>query len=151
MPTGLADLDGDAPAVGGIVVIRRDADPRAVIQRVKGVLDKLRPGLRHSIELITVYDRSELADARRPHAACARSPRRSRSWCWSSSSSSCTRAARSIPLTTLPMVLLLTFAGMWVLGVPATIMSLGGIGIALGMAVDADVVALEACHRRLEG
>jgi Cu(I)/Ag(I) efflux system membrane protein CusA/SilA len=29
-------------------------------------------------------------------------------------------------------------------------MSLGGIGIALGMAVDADVVALEACHRRLE-
>ena len=49
------------------------------------------------------------------------------------------------------MVLLLTFAGMWVLGVPATIMSLGGIGIALGMAVDADVVALEACHRRLEG
>ena len=40
---------------------------------------------------------------------------------------------------------------MWLLGVPATIMSLGGIGIALGMAVDADVVALEACHRRLEG
>jgi Cu(I)/Ag(I) efflux system membrane protein CusA/SilA len=29
-------------------------------------------------------------------------------------------------------------------------MSLGGIGIALGMAVDADIVALEACHRRLE-
>src|SRR6185312_15014979 len=26
----------------------------------------------------------------------------------------------------------------------------GGIGIALGMAVDADIVALEACHRRLE-
>ena len=29
-------------------------------------------------------------------------------------------------------------------------MSLGGIAIALGMAVDADLVALEACHRRLE-
>ena len=47
-------------------------------------------------------------------------------------------------------MLLPTFAAMWLLGVPATIMSLGGIGIALGMAVDADVVALEACHRRLE-
>src|SRR5204862_6137369 len=35
-------------------------------------------------------------------------------------------------------------------GVSATIMSLGGLGIALGIAVDADVVALEACHRRLE-
>ena len=55
-----------------------------------------------------------------------------------------------VPLATLPLVLLLTFAAMWLLGVSATIMSLGGIGIALGMAVDADVVALEACHRRLE-
>jgi Cu(I)/Ag(I) efflux system membrane protein CusA/SilA len=55
-----------------------------------------------------------------------------------------------VPLATLPMVLFLTFAGMRLLGVPATIMSLGGIGIALGMAVDADVVALEACHRRIE-
>ncbi len=55
-----------------------------------------------------------------------------------------------VPLMTLPLVLLLTFGGMRILGVPATIMSLGGIGIALGMAVDADVVALEACHRRLE-
>ena len=55
-----------------------------------------------------------------------------------------------VPLVTLPVVLLLTFGAMWLLGVPATIMSLGGIGIALGMAVDADVVALEACHRRLE-
>jgi copper/silver efflux system protein len=150
MPTGLADVDGAASAVGGIVVIKRDADPKVVIERVKGVIEKLRPGLRHPIELITVYDRSELADA---------------------VGHTLLRAlaeeiavvvliilifllhARSalIPLTTLPMVLLLTFAGMWVLGVPATIMSLGGIGIALGMAVDADVVALEACHRRLEG
>jgi Cu(I)/Ag(I) efflux system membrane protein CusA/SilA len=39
---------------------------------------------------------------------------------------------------------------MWLCGVSATIMSLGGIGIALGMAVDADVVALEASHRWLE-
>ncbi len=48
------------------------------------------------------------------------------------------------------MVVLLTFAAMWALGIPATIMSLGGIAIALGMAVDADLVALEACHRHLE-
>ena len=51
---------------------------------------------------------------------------------------------------TLPVVLLITFAAMRLLDVPATIMSFAGIGIALGMAVDADVVALEACHRRLE-
>ena len=40
---------------------------------------------------------------------------------------------------------------MRLLDVPATLMiALGGMGIALGIAVDADVVALEACHRRLE-
>jgi Cu(I)/Ag(I) efflux system membrane protein CusA/SilA len=61
-------------------------------------------------------------------------------------------SARSalVPLLTLPLVLFFTFGAMWIAGVQATIMSLGGIGIALGMAVDADVVALEACHRRLE-
>jgi Cu(I)/Ag(I) efflux system membrane protein CusA/SilA len=55
-----------------------------------------------------------------------------------------------LPLLTLPFVVLLAFAAMRALNVPATIMSVGGIGIALGMAVDADIVALEACHRRLE-
>ena len=51
---------------------------------------------------------------------------------------------------TLPLVVLLTFAAMRLCGIPATVMSLGGIAIALGMAVDAELVALEACHRRLE-
>ena len=55
-----------------------------------------------------------------------------------------------VPMLTLPLVVLLTFAAMRLFGVPATVMSLGGIAIALGMAVDADLVALEACHRRLE-
>src|SRR5262249_56274626 len=54
-------------------------------------------------------------------------------------------------LTALGVVVVVTFGGMWLAGVSATVMSLGGIAIALGMAVDADVVALEACHRRLEG
>ena len=55
-----------------------------------------------------------------------------------------------VPMLTLPLVVLLAFVAMRLLGVPATVMSLGGIAIALGMAVDADLVALEACHRRLE-
>jgi copper/silver efflux system protein len=149
MPTGLADLDGLLPAVGGIVVAGRDADPASLIESVRRTLDELRPRLPATVRLVTVYDRLDLV----------------------------TRVGRTllralgeeiavvvlvilmfllhlrsalVPLTTLPLVLLLTFAGLWALGVPATVMSLGGIGIALGMAVDADVVALEACHRRLE-
>jgi Cu(I)/Ag(I) efflux system membrane protein CusA/SilA len=157
MLTGYADLDGEAAALGGIVIARRDADPTKIIPEVKRVLDGLRakltpgnvPHQRATIEIVTAYDRLDLV---------------------SRVESTLLRAlgeeiavvvlvilmfllhVRSalIPLSTLPFVLLLTFGGMWLAGVPATIMSLGGIGIALGMAVDADVVSLEACHRRLE-
>jgi Cu(I)/Ag(I) efflux system membrane protein CusA/SilA len=149
MPTGLADLDGEAPAVGGIVVAHRNADVVRVVEAVKRTLEDLRPKLKNGVELVTVYDRTELVTA---------------------AGHTLLRAlgeeivvvvavillflmhARSalVPLATLPLVLLLTFAGMYLLGVSATIMSLGGIAIALGLAVDAEVVALEACHRRLE-
>jgi copper/silver efflux system protein len=157
MLTGYADFDGEVAALGAIVVARRDADPATLIPEVKRVLDDLRdeltpanvPHQEATVRIVTAYDRSDLVTraGRTLHAALgeeiavvvlvilmfllhARSA--------------------LIPLTTLPVVLFLTFGAMWLFGVPATIMSLGGIGIALGMAVDADVVALEACHRRLE-
>jgi copper/silver efflux system protein len=150
MPTGVADLSGDrkASVVGGIVIVDREADPAAVVEEVKRTLDELAPQLKRA-RIVTIYDRSDFIERigetlRRAlteevavvvvvillfllHARSA-----------------------LIPLTTLPIVLLLTFGGMWLLGVPATVMSLGGIGIALGMAVDAEVVALEASHRSLE-
>jgi len=59
-------------------------------------------------------------------------------------------ASALVPMVTLPFIVLLTFAALRLFGVPVTVMSLGGIAIALGLAVDADLVALEACHRRLE-
>lgn len=149
MPSGIADLSGIQPAVGGIVVARRDADLPSLLTQVRRTLEEHRAQLRGGTRLVTVYDRSDLIGRIQQtllralgeevgvvalvilvfllHARSA-----------------------LVPLATLPLVLLLTFAAMRVLGVPATVMSLGGIGIALGMAVDADVVALEACHRRLE-
>jgi Cu(I)/Ag(I) efflux system membrane protein CusA/SilA len=149
MPTGLADLGGGFQAVGGIVVARADANFASVVEEVKRTLDRERARLPAEVQLVTTYDRLDLIDR---------------------VGTTLIRAlgeevgvvvlvivmfllhGRSalVPLATLPLVLLMTFGAMWALGVPATIMSLGGIGIALGMAVDADVVALEACHRRLE-
>ena len=149
MPLGIADLGGAPATIGGIVVAKRDADPRAVIEAVKRTLDGLRPRLPRNVDLVTVYDRLDLAD-RVEHTLL-------RALCEEVAVVALVIVAfllhgRSalVPLMTLPLVLFLTFIGMRILGVPATIMSLGGIGIALGMAVDADVVALEACHRRLE-
>ncbi len=150
MPLGIADLGGAPATVGGIVVARRDADPKAIIGRVKQTLDALRPRLPRSVELVTVYDRLDLAN-RVDHTLL-------RALCEEVAVVALVVVvfllhARSalVPLLTLPLVVLLTFGGMRLLGVPSTITSLGGIGIALGMAVDADVVALEACHRRAEG
>ncbi len=149
MPNGLSDFAGTWPAVGGIVIAKRNANLGPLIRGARLALESVRARLPAGVRLVTVYDRLDLA----------------------------TRAERTLlgalaeevavvvlvilifllhpksallPLLTLPLVLLGTFAAMAVLGTAATIMSLAGIGIALGMAVDADVVALEACHRRLE-
>ena len=150
MANGVAELGGYAQVVGGIVVARRDADPAAVIAGVKHTLEGARAHLPKGTELVVVYDRSELARRveRTLLAALAEEvgvvvvvvllflmhgP------------------SALLPLVTLPLVVLLTSLAMWIIGIPATVMSLGGIGIALGMAVDADIIALEACHRRIEG
>jgi Cu(I)/Ag(I) efflux system membrane protein CusA/SilA len=149
MASGVADIDGNIPVVGGIVIATRDADVSALIARVKQVIDRERPRLPTGVELVVVYDRSELA-GRIEHTLFRALAEEVavvviivlmfllHGW------------SALVPLATLPLVVLLTFTAMWVLGVPATVMSLGGIGIALGMAVDADLVALEACHRWLE-
>ena len=149
MPTGIADVDGLGQIVVGTVIARRDADPAAVIAGAKQVIDRARGHLPPNTKLGVLYDRSELTGrvGRTLVRALAEEvamvalvillfllhP-----------------ASALVPLATLPLVVLLAFAGMWALGVPATVMSLGGVAIALGMAVDAELVALEACHRRLE-
>jgi Cu(I)/Ag(I) efflux system membrane protein CusA/SilA len=149
MPNGLADLGGAYGVVGGIVIAERDADLSSVIERVKRALDQKRAELPPDVQVVTVYDRSEVVGRVGKTLVRALGEEiavvvlvilvfllHGRS--------------ALVPLLTLPLVLLLTFGAMWILKVPATLMSLGGMGIALGMAVDADVVALEACHRRLE-
>jgi Cu(I)/Ag(I) efflux system membrane protein CusA/SilA len=162
MPTGMADVAG-VKAVGGIVIARRDANLEKLVEEVKQTIARESRKLPHraadpgrmdsgaaaDVHVATTYDRTDLAKRSRHTLLRALGEEvfvvvlvilvfllHGRS--------------ALVPLVTLPVVLLLTFGAMWILGVPATIMSLGGIGIALGMAVDADIVALEASHRRLE-
>jgi Cu(I)/Ag(I) efflux system membrane protein CusA/SilA len=149
MPTGMADFNGVLSAVGGIVVAKRDADPAALVERVKRTLEELRPRLPRGVQIITVYDRLDLV-TRAGHTLLRALAEEVAVVVLVILMFLLHARSALVPLATLPLVLLLTFGGMWLLGVSATIMSLGGIAIALGMAVDADVVALEACHRRLE-
>jgi Cu(I)/Ag(I) efflux system membrane protein CusA/SilA len=150
MPLGIADYGGASATVGGIVVARRGADPRAIIESVEKKLAALRRQLPRGIELVTVYNRLDLAD-RVEHTLLHALGEEVAVVAIVILAFLLHASSAVVPLLTLPLVVLLAFAGMRLLGVPATVMSLGGIGIALGMAIDADVVALEACHRRLEG
>src|SRR6266542_4230324 len=55
-----------------------------------------------------------------------------------------------LPIISLPIAVTLAFIPMYLLNIPATIMSLGGIAIAVGATVDAEIVMIEACHKKLE-
>ena len=148
-PPGLADLGGER-AVGGIVIARRDADVAALVRQVKLAIDREHRRFSRDVQVVTVYDRSVLSNRTHRTLAAALAEEVSVVALVIFVFLLHPRSAL-VPLVTLPAVLVLTFAGMWIFGVSATIMSLGGIGIALGLAVDADVVALEASHRWLEG
>ena len=149
MPYGVADVGGGTPAIGGIVIARRDANLPELIDQVRATLARERARLPAEVQLITAYDRLDVADRVQDNLLHALAEEVAMVALILLVFLLHGRSA-AVPLATLPLVVLLTFAAMWLAGVPATIMSLGGIAIALGMAVDADIVALEACHRRLE-
>jgi Cu(I)/Ag(I) efflux system membrane protein CusA/SilA len=149
MPIGITDLGGDPQVAGGIVIAKRDADPRAVIGAVERKLREAQKHLPRNITIVTIYSRLDLAN-RVEHTLLRALAEEVGVVVLVILMFLLHGRSALAPALTLPLVLLMTFAGMYLFGVPATIMSLGGIGIALGMAVDADVVALEACHRRLE-
>src|SRR4030095_88905 len=55
-----------------------------------------------------------------------------------------------LPILSLPISVALAFIPMALLDIPSTIMSLGGIAIAIGATVDAEIVMIAASHKKLE-
>jgi Cu(I)/Ag(I) efflux system membrane protein CusA/SilA len=147
---GLADLDGRGETVGAIVVARYGENALDVIGRVKERLSELSSALPEGVEVVTTYDRSSLIE------------RAIDTLKHSLFEEGLTVSlvillfllhVRSalLPIVTLPIAVLLSFVPMYLLDIPATIMSLGGIAIAVGATVDAEIVMIEACHKKLEG
>lgn len=146
---GLADLDGRGEVVGAIVIMRYDENALDVIGRVDDKLTELRRTLPAGVEVVTTYDRSGLI-------ARAIATLRGSLIEEGLVVSLCIilflfhfRSAL-LPIISLPLAVLLAAIPMAILGVPATIMSLGGIAIAVGATVDAEIVMVEACHKKLE-
>ena len=146
---GIAELDGEGEAVGGIVVMRYGENALNVIRRVKAKIEEIGPALPEGIEIVPVYDRSALI--LRSIATLRR-----------------TLAEESIvvslviivfllhlpsalrAIVTLPLAVVMSFIPMHYLGLTSNIMSLGGIAIAIGVMVDESVVMVENVHKRLE-
>lgn len=146
---GVGELNGEGEAVGGIVIMRAGKNALKVIDGVKARLEQLKPGLPEGVEIVEVYDRSNLIN---------------------NAIDNLTRKlveefivvalvclvflfhfrSAFVAIVSLPLGVLISFIVMNHQGVNANIMSLGGIAIAIGAMVDAALVMIENAHKKLE-
>lgn len=146
---GIADLDGQGEAVGGIVIMQAGQNPLEVVNAVKAKLAQLQKTLPAGVKLVTTYDRSKLITS-------SISELGDKLWqesviialvcfvfLWSFRSS-------LVAIVSLPLGILFAFGLMHWQGINANIMSLGGIAIAIGAMVDAAIVMIENFHQHLQ-
>jgi len=149
MRRGVSELDGAGEAVGGVVILRSGKNARATIAAVKARLEELKSSLPKGVEIVPVYDRSQLIERAVDNLThklieefivvalvCAL-------FLWHLRSA-------LVAIIALPLGILAAFIVMRVQGINANIMSLGGIAIAIGAMVDAAVVMIENAHKKLE-
>ncbi|MDH4181708.1 MAG: CusA/CzcA family heavy metal efflux RND transporter, partial [Betaproteobacteria bacterium] len=146
---GIAELDGEGEVTGGIVVMRSGKNALATIDAVKAKLQQLKPGLPAGVEVVPVYDRSDLI--KRSIATVENTLLEQ----FAVVAVICVvflfhlRSA-FVAIVALPLGVMAAYIVMYYQGITANIVSLGGIAIAIGEMVDAAVVMVENAHRRLE-
>ncbi len=146
---GLAELNGQGEVVSGIAIQRYGENALSVIENVKEKIAEIAPSLPDDVRIESVYDRSQLI--LRAIATLER-----------------TLIEESIivalvcivfllhvrsalvAIIMLPVGVLMAFIAMHALGINSTIMSLGGIAIAVGAMIDAAIVMIENAHKHLE-
>ncbi len=147
---GAAELDGQGEAVGGIIVMRIGENAVTVIDGVKKRLQELKSTLPPGVEIVPVYDRSDLI-----HRAISTVQRALAEellvvalivalFLWHARSS-------WVAILPLPIAVLLSFVPMLATNLTVNIMSLGGIALAIGAMVDAGIILVENAHKKLEG
>ncbi|WP_213993693.1 efflux RND transporter permease subunit [Sodalis sp. dw_96] len=149
MRRGVAELNGEGEVAGGIVVMRYGKNALDTINGVKKKLDEIRRSLPPGVQIVPVYDRSNLIKA----AIKSLSHKLVEEFIVVTLVCSLFlfhfRSAL-VAIITLPLGILGAFIVMHYQGVNANIMSLGGIAIAIGAMVDAAIVMIENMHKVLE-
>ncbi len=146
---GLADLNGNGDAVGGIVVMRHGENAMNVISRVKAKIEDLKPSMPDGVEIVTTYDRSDLIQKSIDNLkaelvmemliVCAVIL----FFLWHIPSA-------IVPIITIPVSVCLAFVPMYFMGITSNIMSLAGIAISIGVLVDGAIVEVENAYKKLE-
>ncbi len=149
MRRGIAELDGEGEVVGGVVIMRWGENAMTTIKGVKAKLEELARSLPDGVEIVPVYDRSNLIERAIDTLTeklleefivvalvCAVFLFHLRS--------------ALVVIFSLPVGILVAFIIMHAQGINANIMSLGGIAIAIGAMVDAAIVMIENVHKHLE-
>src|SRR4030081_2175399 len=146
---GITELNGEGEVASGIALQRFGQNALDVIENVKARFAEMASSLPSGVEIIPVYDRSNLI-----HDAIATLKK-------TLTEESIVVAlvcivflahVRSalVAILMLPVAILMAFAAMKVLGLGSNIMSLGGIAIAIGAMIDAAIVMIENAHKHLE-
>ncbi|HEV7603189.1 MAG TPA: CusA/CzcA family heavy metal efflux RND transporter [Bradyrhizobium sp.] len=146
---GITELNGEGEVASGIALQRFGQNALDVIDNVKARFAEMASSLPAGVEIIPVYDRSNLI-----HDAIETLKK-------TLTEESIVVAlvcivfllhVRSalVAILMLPVGILMAFAAMKALGMGSNIMSLGGIAIAIGAMIDAAIVMIENAHKHLE-
>lgn len=146
---GITELNGEGEVVSGTVIQRAGQNALAVIDGVKARIHEMKASLPEGVDIVTVYDRSELI---RRAVATLKSTLIEESVVVALVCFIFLLHVRSalVAIVTLPVGILIAIILMETFGITSNIMSLGGIAIAVGAMVDAAIVMIENAHKRLE-
>ena len=146
---GITELNGEGEVASGIVLQRFGVNALDVIHNVKKRFAEIASSLPKSVEIVPVYDRSNLINAA---IATLKNTLLEESIVVALVCIVFLLHVRSalVAILMLPVGILMAFGAMKLLGIGSNIMSLGGIAIAIGAMVDAAIVMIENAHKHLE-
>ena len=146
---GIAELNGEGEVASGIVLQRFGANALNVIENAKARLVEIRSSLPTGVEIVPVYDRSELIERA---IETLKTTLIEESIIVAVVCVVFLLHVRSalVAILMLPVGILIAFTAMKIISLGSNIMSLGGIAIAVGAMIDAAIVMIENAHKHLE-
>ena len=139
---GAVTHNGSGEVVEGLVLGLRGANAREVVSGIRHKLDELAPSLPAGVQVNVFYDRGTLVERAVGTVSRALAEAIVLVLVLLVLFLGDLRAALTVALI-LPLAALATFILMYLFGLSANLMSLGGLAIAIGMLVDAAVVVVE--------